>query len=699
MNPTPPIHDENDPRLTALVLGELTDAERDALLAHDDGDAARFANLEAELRDLSATAARVQQALRDDASDGPDLGDEVRAQILQAIAAPRRQILWGRVQRRLGGHTDQRPRQLHAGQSVFKRRTRVVAAALSAILLVSLGLAGLYVVNVRFVVQGVQDEREQEALVPLSRTHRRGDLLLRADRLSLDVGIATGGRFDRAYKVIMDDHPHLELTGKQTLTVWSNIAAGRFARDARLYRLYAAPKQNTFLAAATQPISTFSADVDTASYATVRDSLHNFALPPPGAVRLEELVNYFHFGEAWFDGEPLRTATELTTSPWLPHRRILSVRVQARSLAQQNRPASNLVFLVDVSGSMRAPNRLPLVQAALRVLVDQLQPQDRVAIVTYAGEAGVRLQPTAGDRKQEILNVINHLDAGGSTHGSAGIAQAYALARANLLPQGNNRVILATDGDLNVGVTDPEDLAQLVEREAKSGVFLTALGFGITVVDRDDERLEKLADRGNGVYAHIDSLAEARRVLGTQVQGALFTVAKDLKIQVEFNPHIVASYRLLGYDNRRLANADFANDAKDAGDVGAGHTVTALYEIEPVGAELLPAAATATTTLGPGELARVRLRYKEPQGQTSQLVERSVAAKATPFATASADLRFAYGVAAFAMLLQRHLPAAGMSWEQVRPIIAAAVGTDAERHALLSLFDDARQIAGAPEVH
>ena len=218
---------------------------------------------------------------------------------------------------------------------------------------------------------------------------------------------------------------------------------------------------------------------------------------------------------------------------------------------------------------------------------------------------------------------------------------------------------------------------------------------------RWEECLEQvqLADRGNGVYAHIDSLAEARRVLGTQVQGALFTVAKDLKIQVEFNPHIVASYRLLGYDNRRLANADFANDAKDAGDVGAGHTVTALYEIEPVGAELLPAAATATTTLGPGELARVRLRYKEPQGQTSQLVERSVAAKATPFATASADLRFAYGVAAFAMLLQRHLPAAGMSWEQVRPIIAAAVGTDAERHALLSLFDDARQIAGAPEVH
>ncbi|MDH0144638.1 vWA domain-containing protein [Aquipseudomonas alcaligenes] len=408
-------------------------------------------------------------------------------------------------------------------------------------------------------------------------------------------------------------------------------------------------------AVAQQPVSTFSIDVDTGAYANVRRFLNDGSLPPKDAVRLEELVNYFPYAYPKPEGDvPFSVATELAATPWNPETRLLRVAIKAADLSAAELPPANLVFLVDVSGSMDRREGLPMVQSTLKLLVDQLRPQDRVALVTYAGNASVVLESTAGSEKAKIRTAIDQLSAGGSTAGESGIQLAYQEAQKGLLKGGINRILLATDGDFNVGISDFETLKQLAADKRKTGVSLTTLGFGTD--NYNEQLMEQLADAGDGNYAYIDNLREARKVLVDQLSSTLAVVAKDVKIQVEFNPAEVSEYRLLGYENRALKREDFSNDKVDAGEIGAGHTVTALYEVVPVGAKgwLEPLRYTqANEKPGKaGEIAWLRLRYKAPEGGASQLVERPIGkGQATPINQASEDLRFAAAVAAFAQQL------------------------------------------------
>ena len=440
---------------------------------------------------------------------------------------------------------------------------------------------------------------------------------------------------------------------------------------------------NSFLAAEVHPLSTFAADVDTASYANVRRFLTGGRLPPKDAVRVEELVNYFRYDYAQPRGEaPFSVTTELAACPWQKDHRLVLIGLQGRSIEQDDLPPRNLVFLIDVSGSMDAPNKLPLLKSAMGLLVDTLRPQDRVAIVVYAGASGLALPPTPGDRKEEIREALRRLQAGGTTAGGAGIQLAYSVARRSFIRNGINRVILATDGDFNVGVTSQGDLHRLIEEKRRTGVFLSVLGFGEG--NLKDSTMEKLADAGNGNYAYIDTQAEARKVLVAEAGATLVTIAKDVKIQVEWNPARVAAYRLIGYENRALRAQDFADDQKDAGEIGAGHSVTALYEVVPKGVPIaLPAVdplkyqrpAAASPQAGGDELMTVKLRYKEPSGEESRLLSQAVLDR--PSVSPSANLRFSAAVAAFGMLLRDSEYKGQASWSQVRELAAAARGSDA----------------------
>jgi Ca-activated chloride channel family protein len=454
---------------------------------------------------------------------------------------------------------------------------------------------------------------------------------------------------------------------------------------------------NPFRGVGEQPLSTFSIDVDTASYANVRRFLAAGQQPPRDAVRIEELVNYFRYDYPEPKGDEAFSVTvDAAACPWRAGHRLVRVGLQGRDVARDARPAGNLVFLVDVSGSMAEPDKLPLVQRALAMLVDELTENDRVAIVTYAGNAGLVLPSTSGDQKGKICAAIEALQAGGSTHGSAGITLAYEQAAERFIQGGVNRVILCTDGDLNVGVTSDEALVELIAKQAAGGTFLTVLGFGTG--NLQDEKLEKLAANGNGVYAYIDGVREARKVLVEQLTGSTITIAKDVKIQVEFNPAQVASYRLLGYENRVLAAEDFRDDKKDAGEIGAGHTVTALYEIVLVGdlaaagdaargAEPLkyqPAPAPAPPVAKPAgegpasrELLTVKLRWKKPAGDTSTLREVPLAEPGGAFDAAPADLRFAAAVAAFGMILRESEHKGSATLPLVAEIAGSALGRDA----------------------
>ncbi|MDP3845400.1 MAG: VWA domain-containing protein [Pseudomonas sp.] len=413
---------------------------------------------------------------------------------------------------------------------------------------------------------------------------------------------------------------------------------------------------NPVLAVAEQPVSTFSIDVDTGSYANVRRFLNDGSLPPKEAVRLEELVNYFPYSyPAAQDGSPFGVSTELAPSPWHAGSQLLRVAIKASDLQVAELPPANLVFLVDVSGSMDRRDGLPLVQSTLKLLVEQLRPQDRVALVTYAGESQVVLASTSGREKAKIRAAIDQLAAGGSTAGESGIQLAYQQAQLGMVSKGINRILLATDGDFNVGISDFDSLKQLAADKRKTGVSLTTLGFGTD--NYNEQLMEQLADAGDGNYAYIDNLREARKVLVDQLASTLATVASDVKIQIEFNPAQVSEYRLLGYENRALKREDFSNDKIDAGEIGAGHTVTALYEIVPVGAkgwlEPLHFEQGARPQAKAGELAWLRLRYKAPQQQHSKLLEVPIKAATGPdsIAQASEDLRFAAAVAAFAQQL------------------------------------------------
>jgi Ca-activated chloride channel family protein len=416
---------------------------------------------------------------------------------------------------------------------------------------------------------------------------------------------------------------------------------------------------NPFLDVAQNPLSTFSIDVDTASYSNVRRFLNSGSLPPKDAVRIEELINYFNYDYAGpANGKPLAAYFDVTEAPWKPEHRLLRVALKGRELRGE-RPASNLVFLLDVSGSMGEPNKLPLVKESMRMLVNQLTENDKVAIVVYATDARVVLPPVSGDQKSRIMSAIDGLQAGGSTNGGSGIQLAYQAAQDGFIRGGINRVILATDGDFNAGITNRGDLTRMIEDKAKSGISLTALGFGMG--NYKDATLESLADKGNGNYAYIDNPDEARKVFVEQLSATLVTIAKDVKIQIEFNPAQVSSYRLIGYEDRRLAKEDFNDDTKDAGDVGAGHAVTVLYELVPANAadaaprvDPLKYQQPTPTTLAArsGELATLKVRYKEPEQDKSISSEYVIRDAGRTFAAAPADFKFAAAIAAFGMVLR-----------------------------------------------
>ena len=469
---------------------------------------------------------------------------------------------------------------------------------------------------------------------------------------------------------------------------------------------YDAVDETGFLSPLRSPLSTFSIDVDTASYSNIRRFLRDGRLPPAGAVRIEELVNYFSYDYPAAHGdEPFSITTELSTAPWNDAHQLLMIGLQGRVIEERDLPPRNLVFLLDVSGSMRPANKLPLVKRGLRDLVNQLRPEDHVAIVVYAGADRVVLPPTSGSDAQRIHEALANLEAGGSTNGAGGIQRAYQLAHEHFVPGAINRVILATDGDFNIGVTNRSELVDLIEQQRKGGVFLTVLGVGSG--NLKDATMEELADRGNGNYAYLDSIAEARKVLVQEAGGTLVTIAKDVKLQIEFNPEQVAGYRLIGYENRRLEDRDFNDDAKDAGEIGAGHSVTALYEIVPVGVEVETGDVDALRyaqeleargASGPsGELALLKIRYKAPQAERSSRLEQPVAARALSATEASEAMRFSSAVALFGMLLrdsEAELRGDG-DYAMVRELARAALGRDKHGHRaeFLSLVAQASELS------
>ena len=420
--------------------------------------------------------------------------------------------------------------------------------------------------------------------------------------------------------------------------------------------------ENPFLEAKSNPLSTFSIDVDTASYSNIRRFINEGSLPPKDAVRVEEMINYFTYDYAQpTDEKPFAVHVDLASCPWEQSHRLVRIGLKGKEIATDKRGLSNLVFLLDVSGSMEPSERLPLIKQSMRLLVEKLTENDRVAIVIYAGASGLALPSTPGNQKEKILSALESLEPGGSTNGAEGIQLAYKIAADNFIKGGVNRVILATDGDFNVGVTSQGDLIRMIEEKAKSGVFLSVLGVGTD--NLKDSTMQKLADKGNGNYAYLDSLDEARKVLVQQMNGTLVTIAKDVKIQVEFNPARVASYRLIGYEKRMLRKEDFNNDKVDAGEIGAGHTVTALYEIVPVGARVnsadsvppvdpLKYSKPERSTSSSGEMLTVKLRYKKPDGNKSELIEQAVTDSNAAFASTSQDFKFAAAVAEFGMLLR-----------------------------------------------
>jgi Ca-activated chloride channel homolog len=479
------------------------------------------------------------------------------------------------------------------------------------------------------------------------------------------------------------------------------IASGRIARQPPSSR-YVAPQENrerydreavaAVQSVADAPVSTFSIDVDTGSYANVRRMLNAGTMPPQGAVRTEEMLNYFRYDYPLprDRSRPFSVTTDMTTTPWNPDTRLLRVGLRGYDLPRSQRPAANLVFLVDVSGSMNSRDKLPLVQCSLALLADRLSPNDRVAIVVYAGAAGIVLEPTSN--RDAIVESLKRLQAGGSTAGAQGIALAYATARRAMIDGGINRVILATDGDFNVGVTDNRALIDMVEREREAGITLTTLGYGTG--NYNEAMMEQIADHGNGNYSYIDSPREASKVLDEELASTLFTIAHDVKIQVEFNPAYVAEYRLIGYENRALREEDFDNDSVDAGEIGAGHQVTALYEIVPAGSPgWLPGRRYEANQRQPSgadnnELAFLRLRYKLPGQQDSRLIEQPLNARLIGAARPPAgDTAFIAAVAAYGQLLRGDTNLGGFTFADARALAEGTAGGNYWRREFVGLTE------------
>jgi Ca-activated chloride channel family protein len=448
---------------------------------------------------------------------------------------------------------------------------------------------------------------------------------------------------------------------------------------------YAPIAENGYNATKDQAVTTFSIDVDKASYSNVRRYLTSNLIPPPDSVRVEEMLNYFtyHYPQP-ADGRPLAVSSEVTGCPWNPTHRLLRIGLQARKVDTSLAPPNNLVFLLDVSGSMQPHDRLPLIKSALRLLVDQLRGQDSVAIVVYAGSAGLVLPPTAGSDKAAILAALDRLQSGGSTNGADGIRLAYKVAKEKFFTKGNNRVILATDGDFNVGVSSFEDLTKLIEEQRTAGIYLTCLGVGVG--DLQDGKIEMLADKGNGAYFYLDGMHEAKKVFQNELAGTLMTVADDVKVQLAFDPSAVASYRQIGYENRALANKDFMDDKKDAGELGSGHSVTALYEIEPLRHS--------------GTIATLKIRYKDPGAASSQEMAAAIVDEGKSMYDASSDTQFAAAVAEFGMLLRDSKYKGTATWADVTALARAMRGEDIEgyREELIRMLDSGRSLLGDRKV-
>lgn len=452
---------------------------------------------------------------------------------------------------------------------------------------------------------------------------------------------------------------------------------------------YGIINENRFLRSTDNPLSTFSIDVDASSYSNLRRFLNNGQKPPKDAIRIEEMINYFNYDHPQPTADaPFSSTMEMAECPWAPQHQLLQISLQGKRISTENLPASNMVFLIDVSGSMSSPNKLPLLKSSFKLLTDQLRARDKVAIVVYAGAAGVVLEPTSGDKKREIKAALDRLEAGGSTAGEAGIKMAYQLAKEHFIEGGNNRVILATDGDFNVGLSSDAGLVRLIEQERESGVFLTVLGFGMG--NYKDNKMQELSSKGNGNHAYIDNISEARKVLLSEFGGTMFAIAKDVKLQVEFNPAKVAGYRLIGYENRMLKTEDFKDDKKDAGELGSGHTVTALYEIIPAGLKStfladkndLKYQKNQGSWNNSKEWVSLKLRYKDPEGKESKLLTDVFKGKSQGFENASENLRWAVTVAQFGLLLRNSPFKQEATYRKTIEMAKAALGEDQEGYRL-----------------
>ncbi len=662
--------DPDDPRLTAFALGELTGEEhaRFAALVERDEDARKFVNeVNASAMQLSADLAVEARATT------KPTRRRKRPVAIGAIAAVAAVAVGTTLfVKSLDGTTSRGHGSINE-LTAYESRNRLSSAAAPGRAAISDELRRQLVAN---GYQSSGTYRGPTDCIPPSE----------------GPGPGTGGAAQ----------PELNIEGISTVGANSNVRLTD-SRDHNTER-YASIVENAFRRAADESLSTFSIDVDTASYANCRRFLNAGQLPPPAAVRLEEFVNAFTYSYPEPDaGQPFSVTTEVASCPWAPTHRLVRIGLKGKSIDMRNRPAANLVFLIDVSGSMNSPDKLPLLKSALRLLVEQVEEKDTISMVVYAGSSGLVLPPTSGANKTALADAIDRLEAGGSTNGGAGIDLAYKVAVESMSKGGINRVILATDGDFNVGVTDEGSLVKLIEEKRESGVFLSVLGFGTG--NLNDAGMEKLADKGNGQYSYIDSEKEARRVLVEQAGGTLVTIAKDVKIQVEFNPAEVEAWRQLGYENRALAAQDFNDDKKDAGEIGAGIAVTALYEIVPRGVPVpqisgvdpkryTQPAQPSGTAFG-GELMFVKLRYKDPDGSESRLIETPVKDGRGEWGAASEDFRFATAVAQFALLLEKSAYAPDASFLNAQAIAAEARGADArgEREEFVNLVRTAQELS------
>jgi Ca-activated chloride channel family protein len=595
-----------------------------------------------------------------------------------------------------------------------------------------MGLKGL--INDAYAVEGVGHAQAGTPIALPDVLHQQGEKLFRRSASEtqsqhyysdVDVELARQNRGEelrgRSQRFRIDARPGIQAGDHFAVTRTTPTEAETFSFSLGFERntppsrdQYTPIHENPFITAdGPDAVSTFSIDVDTASYANVRQFLESGRLPPADAVRIEELVNYFDYDYAGpTDDKPFAAHMEVAACPWDKDHRLARIAIKGKEIARDERPQSNLVFLVDVSGSMNDPNKLPLLVEGMKMLTRELGENDRVAIVVYASSEGLALESTRGDEQETILAALDQLRAGGSTAGGAGINLAYQVALDNFIEGGTNRVILCTDGDFNVGVTDTAQLEQLAVEKAKTGVFLTVLGFGRG--NLNDAMMEGISGKGNGNYHYVDNLTEARKVLVEEMAGTLVTIAKDVKIQVEFNPAQVAGYRLIGYENRLLRTEDFNDDKKDAGEIGAGHTVTALYEIIPAGQEVTPPsvdplkyqkplaglAEETTKSAKPqatsDELLTLKLRYKLPDATKSTKLEFPITDKVASFADATDDFQFAAAVASFGMLLRHSQYQGETSFDAVQEIAQASLGSDPHnyRSEFLELVRIAKELTG-----